>query len=270
MDGTIKVQINVGNGIEKDILVAMLSDMQFYAFEEGENELYCYLYEKDYDKISLEEALRDCNYTVTLVEPENWNKRWESEFEPVVVDHFVAVRAIFHSPITSVKHEIIITPKMSFGTGHHATTYLMMRLMEQIDFKGKRVLDFGTGTGVLAILVEKLGATNVQAIDNDEWSIMNAEENIGNNNCSAIHLFKADEPPEGEVFDIILANINLHVLLANVEKLKNCCDSGSTVLVSGILADDEVMISRAFEAKGFTIEAVEERSKWLCIKFSLL
>ena len=127
-------------------------------------------------------------FSETTIEETNWNQVWESSFEPVVVDDFVAVRADFHEPIKGIKHEIVITPKMSFGTGHHATTYMMLEQMGKLDFKDKRVLDFGTGTGVLAILAEKMGAKKIIAIDNDEWSIENANENIKRNNCVAVEL----------------------------------------------------------------------------------
>ena len=120
----------------------------------------------------------------TLIPEANWNQVWESNFDPVIVDDFVAIRADFHEPVKGVSLEIIITPKMSFGTGHHATTYMMIEQMRELDFTGKSVFDFGTGTGVLAILAEKLGANKVIAVDNDEWSIENAEENFEKNNCT--------------------------------------------------------------------------------------
>ncbi len=124
------------------------------------------------------------SFSKTIIEETNWNQVWESNFDPVIVDDFVAVRAHFHEPIKNVQHEIVITPKMSFGTGHHATTYMMMQQMRELDFAGKNVFDFGTGTGVLAILAEKLGAQKVIAIDNDDWSIENADENVKRNNCT--------------------------------------------------------------------------------------
>ena len=117
-------------------------------------------------------------YKYSIIEDKNWNEEWESQLQPVTINNFAGIRASFHEPLKNVEHEIIITPKMSFGTGHHATTFLMVEQMEKINFKNKTVLDFGTGTGILAILAEKLGAASVLAIDYDEWSINNALENI--------------------------------------------------------------------------------------------
>src|SRR5205085_7037613 len=139
-------------------------------------------------------------------------EEWEKNFERVIIDDFVAIRAPFHKPIQKVTHEIVITPKMSFGTGHHATTFMMIQQMQDVDFKNKKVLDFGTGTGILAILAEKLGATKITAIDNDEWSISNANENIKTNNCRNIQLLLSDSPMLSQKFDVILANINKSVI----------------------------------------------------------
>jgi ribosomal protein L11 methyltransferase len=143
------------------------------------------------------------------------------------VDHFVAVRADFHEPIKDVKYEIIITPKMSFGTGHHATTYMMMEQMRDANFTDKIVFDFGTGTGVLAILAEKMGAKKIMAIDSDEWSIENANENIKRNNCTAIELQLTNTADVKSEFDIILANINKNIILENLELLESSsCPEG--------------------------------------------
>ena len=134
---------------------------------------------EDFHKVNLNAILpKNAIYKYSIIEDRNWNEEWESQLDPVVINNFVGIRASFNKPIKNVEHEIIITPKMSFGTGHHATTFLMIGLMKKINFKNKKVLDFGTGTGMLAILAEKLGATSVLAIDYDEWSINNALENI--------------------------------------------------------------------------------------------
>src|SRR5205809_7074705 len=143
-----------------------------------------------------------------MIAEQNWNSIWEENFQPVIIQNAVAIRAHFHQPITTVQHEIIITPKMSFGTGHHATTYLMLEQMTSIDFAGKSVLDYGTGTGVLSIYAEKLGAAAITAIDNDEWSINNAAENIQQNNCKKINLALGNKPPAKHIYQVELANIN--------------------------------------------------------------
>ncbi|MBK6935571.1 MAG: 50S ribosomal protein L11 methyltransferase [Chitinophagaceae bacterium] len=171
---------------QADMLIAQLSEAGFDGFEEGENLLKAFIPENDYNKFLLKELTYKyrLQYAEQVIPEQNWNALWESNFQPVVVDDFVGVRACFHEPISSVEYEIGITPKMSFGTGHHATTYMMMQQMRNIPFLGKSVFDFGTGTGVLAILAEKLGAASVFAIDNDDWSIENARENCQFNNCA--------------------------------------------------------------------------------------
>ncbi len=176
------------------------------------------------------------------------------------------VRASFHEPVQDVKHEIIITPKMSFGTGHHATTWLMLDAMQQITFTGKEVLDFGTGTGLLAILSEKLGASNITAIDIDEWSIMNAAENITLNKCAAIQLLRADNPGEGS-FDIILANINRNILLENMEQLTSQLKKDGVLLLSGILQPDLRDVLQKAADTGLKDQQVSERDGWLCVRF---
>ena len=165
---------------QSEILIAQLSEIGFEGFEENENKLKHLFLKRILMKVFLQIYCSSLQlaFIKTIIEETNWNEVWESNFDPVIVDDFVAIRADFHEPIKDVQFEIIITPKMSFGTGHHATTYMMMQQMREIDFTGKTVFDFGTGTGVLAILAEKLGAENVLAIDNDEWSIENAAENI--------------------------------------------------------------------------------------------
>ena len=184
-----------------------------------------------------------------------------------MIDKYVAVRATFHKPITEVEHEIIITPKMSFGTGHHATTYLMLGQMKKIDFKDKTVLDFGTGTSVLSILASKSGADKITAVDNDDWSIENAEENFFNNNCNNIRLLKTDSINDLGTFDIILANINLNVIISNIKSLKKASHSSTKLLLSGFLKQDEEELKKTFLESGFTYEMLKEKDSWICLNY---
>ena len=154
---------------------------------------------------------------------------------------------------------------MSFGTGHHATTYLMIQSMQQFDFRGKKVLDFGTGTGVLAILAERLGAAAITAIDNDEWSITNSEENIALNYCSNIALFQADSLQMSTEFDIILANINKHVLLANMAGIKQHLTQGGVVIMSGLLTGDRPDIEKCAKDNGLTVIDYKTKGDWMCL-----
>ena len=151
--------------------------------------------------------------------------------------------------MTDVAHEVVITPKMSFGTGHHATTWMMIRQMKEIDFKDKVVFDFGTGTGVLAILAEKLHAKKIIAADIDDWSIENARENISLNQCTRIHILQMDSMSTDDVFDIILANINKNVLLDNMEKMAGQLKNKGVLLLSGLLTSDETDIVQSAKKK---------------------
>jgi len=179
----------------------------------------------------------------------------------------VAIRADFHAPIVNVENEILITPKMSFGTGHHATTFLMMQQMRNIDFNNKSVFDFGTGTGILAILAEKLGATSVFAIDNDEWSIENAKENAAKNACMHIDLALKDDPGGEETFDIILANINKNVILTYLSVLVNRLKKGGYLLLSGLLKEDEEDIQQAANQLPVKYISTTHKNNWICIMF---
>jgi ribosomal protein L11 methyltransferase len=181
---------------------------------------------------------------------------------------FVTIRADFHQPIKNVAQEIIITPKMSFGTGHHATTYMMIEQMKEINFQHKDVLDFGTGTGVLAILAEKLGAQQIVAIDNDNWSIDNAEENCRKNNCRTVKIQKAGEAELGLQFDIILANINKNVILDNFSSLAGQLNKGGILLVSGLLKGDEDDVFRRLGEYSLHLIQTTVRNNWLCMRIS--
>jgi ribosomal protein L11 methyltransferase len=249
-----------------DILVAELSEAGFSGFENTADGLLAFAGEEELDEAALTEILERYRLQPekTTIAAQNWNAVWESNFDPVQVDDFCIVRAHFHPPVTGMAHDIVITPKMSFGTGHHATTYMMMAAMRAIDVNGKTVCDFGTGTGVLAILAEKLGASNILAIDNDDWSIENAAENIANNGCRHIRLQKAFAMDAGS-YDVVLANINLHVLLANMIALRESVVPGGLLLLSGILQENIGVMEEALAGHGFEKPAVFQKEKWVCM-----
>jgi ribosomal protein L11 methyltransferase len=267
----VQVQFAVLPAEQNEIIIAMLADMGFEGFEENEGGLTAFINQIKFDQPLLDLFTNSNNlpYSLSIIEQQNWNATWESSFEPVVINNFAAVRAGFHEPVKGVRYEVIITPKMSFGTGHHATTYLMMEQMSGLDFKEKSVLDFGTGTGVLAILAEKMGATSLLAIDNDEWSIDNARENIVNNKALHIELEKAETISTGRQFDIILANINLNVILHNMQAIHSVCKEGTEVLLSGFLSTDADVIKTALEANGLAFKAMSQQKDWICIKAQL-
>lgn len=258
------------NAEQSAILVAELSEAGYEGFEENDNELKAFITADNFDKSVTDRIAEELtvSFSVSTIEETNWNEVWESNFQPVVVEDFVAVRADFHEPAINVEHEIIITPKMSFGTGHHATTYMMIRQMKDIDFTGKTVFDFGTGTGILAILAHRLGAKEVLAIDNDEWSITNSRENILQNNSSAVTIRKGDTADVAGTFDIILANINKNVILDNMEALAKQLQKNGVLLISGLLTTDEEDIRVRSGEVGFTIRARLEKHNWLCLSLS--
>lgn len=267
MNETIQISIAVEDEQIREQLIAQLSLEDFDGFEETDSELIAFINSNNYNSTILESILLPYNlfYKKTVIEDQNWNALWESNFSPVIVNNFCAIRAGFHKAIVYVQHEIIITPKMSFGTGHHATTYMMISEMSKLNFKDKKIADFGTGTGVLSILAEKLGSSYVWAIDNDDWSIANATENIENNGCKSIVIEKKDCFNTTQQFDIILANINKNVILTNTENLFSGCKYSSLLLLSGLLKEDENDIVSAFISKGFKHMATVEKNNWICL-----
>jgi len=253
---------------ETDKLIAMLGAQGFDGFVEEEDQLTAFIPALQFNQTAFEEVLERfaiVSYTRTDIENINWNQQWEANFEPVYVEQFAGIRAGFHPPLRQVEHEIVITPKMSFGTGHHATTWLVMKEMQSVDFTGKSVLDFGTGTGILAILAEKLGAARVLAIDYDEWSIRNAEENILGNHCERISIEQMETIPTGDQYDIILANINLNVLVSHMPVIASVTRSGGVVIFSGVLHTDLAALRPALAGTGFTERNCTQRGDWMML-----
>jgi len=260
----IQIAFDFDHQEQFEMLVAQLSELGFDGFNEEElsvgindgvqmaNELgkgagHCktYILATEYEANNIEIELNNIfkqhilTYSKSVIKEQNWNAVWESNFEPVRIDDFVGIRAHFHPHFEpTLQHEIKITPKMSFGTGHHATTFSVIQLMEGIDFKGKSVYDFGTGTGILAILAEKLGAANVLAVDNDDWCIENARENIQNNDVQRIRVKKVVSALQNELFDVILANVNRHIIEANLDEITQSAKSDTMLVLSGLLIED--------------------------------
>ncbi len=255
---------------QSDLLIAQLSEIGFDGFEEEEKNLKAFIPVNDFIEVDVKEidASHNLSFTQTTIEETNWNALWESNFQSVVVDNFVGIRANFHEPITGVEHEIVITPKMSFGTGHHATTFMMIQQMREIDFAGKSVFDFGTGTGILAILAEKLGAAKVFAVDYDEWSIENAAENLASNNCSKFELKKANNAIGDKQYDIILANINKNVILDNFSSLVKQLAPNGILLLSGLLETDQTDIVTEAGKYPLILNDKIALTKWMAIRFS--
>jgi ribosomal protein L11 methyltransferase len=249
------------------ILIAVLDEIGFTGFEELDRELSAFIPEKDFSESAFNEVVASMNisWEKKIIQETNWNAVWESNFEPIRINDFVAIRAEFHAPIVNVENEIVITPKMSFGTGHHATTHLMVELMRNLHLKNKRVFDFGTGTGILAILAEKLGAANVFAIDNDQWSIDNTLENIQRNDCSKVEVVLLDQPPINQQFDVVLANINKSIILQFLESIYNSTSLDGAILLSGLLKEDEADILQAVKNFNLQVADIQERKGWIAL-----
>ncbi|GGA82363.1 ribosomal protein L11 methyltransferase [Puia dinghuensis] len=264
------IEISIATAEWQEVLIALLGELGYEGFEQQEEWLRAYVTEEHFDRPALEAVLNSfgLTYEEQRLEERNWNEEWEKNFQPVVVDSFCAIRAHFHAPIAAVEHELVITPKMSFGTGHHATTFMMIKAMRDLDLRGKRVLDFGTGTGVLAILAERLGAVEVVAIDNDDWSIANAQENIEMNGCKAVKVLKLDQVGDvpGGPFDVILANINKHVILTQLPALGQQLGEGGVILMSGLLEDDFKDVENEALGNNLLIFLWMTKGAWICVK----
>jgi len=261
--------------MERDWLVSILSDYDFDGYEETNESIKGYVPVGKADDAKVQGILNDnefkhIGFSSKLLENKNWNEEWEKNFEPVVVAGRVAVRAPFHQPINT-EFEIIIEPKMSFGTGHHATTASMIESMLKEDVAGKTVLDFGSGTGVLAILAEKLKAADIVAIDNEEWAFNNCLENTERNGCVLIKTIHGDDSLVfNRKFDIILANINRNVILKNMGYWKSLLNAAGVLLVSGILLNDENDIIRCATGCGLKVKDKLNNNGWLAISFQHL
>ena len=207
-------------------------------------------------------------YLKSIIKEENWNAIWESNFEPVRVGDFVGIRANFHPHFDPpVQHEINITPKMSFGTGHHGTTFTVIQMMEEMNFKDKTVYDFGTGTGILAILAEKLGAKEVLAVDNDDWCIENANENLEANESHRIQVEKVVSAFQSRTFDIILANVNRHIIEANMEELTKVSKIDSQLVLSGLLIEDQLDMINLVTQNGWSFLNIKQKEGWISLLF---
>lgn len=267
-------EFHTRNEIDRAWLISILTDYAFEGFEETTASLKGYV---DSEKMSVtkmneilfQNELSHIRTSTEVIENKNWNEEWEKKFEPVNINNLVTIRAPFHAPAESIKHEIIIEPKMSFGTGHHATTTLVIELMLQLNFENKTVLDFGSGTGVLAILAEKMGAQQIVAVDNEEWAYQNCLENVERNGCQKIETILADDTLVfHQKFDILLANINRNVILKNIWYWKNLLNNLGVLIVSGILDSDEQAIIAEAAEHGLHVNTIRKHNGWLAIQLN--
>lgn len=258
-----------------DILMAELANLGYESFVENDEGLKAYIPESDFDPTALTGLMTKyagqtaIAYQFSTLEKQNWNEEWERNYQPIEVADQVQVRASFHEPDPRFVYDILINPKMSFGTGHHETTAMMLEHQLDIDHTGKMVLDVGSGTGILAIMAIKRGAASALAFDIEEWAVENARENAEINNCPQITVFQgtiAEVDPDSR-YNIILANINRNVLLAEIPAYTGLLQAGGCLLVSGFYENDSSDIEQKAMDAGLTISGKQTRNHWTSLRF---
>ncbi len=256
-----------------EILTAVLGELGFESFIEDNDDLLAYIQSPLFTPSLLDDSLLSVfhgliDFSWSPIPAQNWNQLWEESFQPVTIDGRCRIRAPFHAPDNTMEFEIIIEPKMSFGTAHHETTAGMIRLVLDTEMKGKKVLDMGCGTGVLAILAAKKGATAVTAIDNDEWAYNNTLENIKRNNVPWINVYLSDASLlKGQHFDVILANINRNILLQDIPAYAGCLQHNGLLFLSGFYTEDLETINEKALNSGFEYLSHLEKNRWLAVSY---
>jgi len=256
-----------------EILIAELGYAGFESFVESEDGVTAYIQKEEWSETILDDVYVlksdefEISYTSEEIEQTNWNEEWEKNFNPIIVDDVCSVRAPFHDK-PNTKYDLIIEPKMSFGTGHHETTHMMIQHILKNDFKNKTVLDVGCGTGVLAILAEKVGATKLDAIDIDNWCYVNSLENVNRNNCKHISVYEGDVALlEGKQYDSIIANINRNILLADIASYAKCLNPNGTLFLSGFYQEDIPIIEAECNKQMLKLAETIQKGQWVSLKF---
>lgn len=259
-----------------EILMAELAEVGFDSFEDTPTGIKAYIPKDSWNEQILQDIYLLSNseftisYQITEIEQVNWNEEWEKNFSPIVVEDLCTVRANFH-PVPNTRYDIVITPKMSFGTGHHETTYMMLQQLLPLSLEGTKVLDMGCGTGILAIMAALRGAHDITAIDIDPWCVENATENVQQNNCSFITIKEGDVSLiAGEQYNLILANINRNILLSDIPAYTQALLPQGLLLVSGFYEEDLPAIKEKCQEVGLTYLSHIERNRWVSAKFQRL
>jgi len=259
-----------------EILIAELGGKGFESFVETKDGLNAYIKKEEWysqilnDIYILSSEEFQIEYSFEEIEQVNWNSQWEKSFDPILVDDICSVRAPFHEKI-DVTYDIIVEPKMSFGTGHHETTHMMIQHLLKADMKNKKVLDMGCGTGVLAILAEKRGANEVEAIDIDNWCYVNTNENIDRNDCTKIQVYEGDASLIKEKqYDIIIANINRNILLTDITLYVQSLNRGGSIFLSGFYQEDHEMINNACKQQGLEYKNHIVKNNWIASYYELV
>ena len=259
-----------------EILMAELAEVGFDSFEDTPTGIKAYIPKDSWNEHILQDIYLLSNpeftisYQITEIEQVNWNEEWEKNFSPIVVEDLCTVRANFH-PVPNTRYDIVITPKMSFGTGHHETTYMMLQQLLPLSLEGAKVLDMGCGTGILAIMAALRGARDITAIDIDPWCVENATENVQQNDCSFITIKEGDVSLiTGEQYNLILANINRNILLSDIPAYTQALLPQGLLLVSGFYEEDLPAIKEKCQEVGLTYLSHIERNRWVSGKFQRL
>jgi ribosomal protein L11 methyltransferase len=274
----IQLTINPNTEIHRDVLSALLADIGFESFVESEQGLTAYIPDILYSENQISSVLENfplsemsVKYQATYVKSKNWNEEWEKHFfQPIIINNQVIIHSSFHKDIPVLKYNIVINPKMAFGTGHHSTTALMVSYLLETELKGKSVLDMGCGTAVLAILAVMKGAQPVTAIDNDEWATQNALENIRLNKTPDIRVELGDANLLGkETYDFIFANINRNILLNDLPAYVKCMRPGASIFISGFFVEDAALIIEAGRKYGLELVSEKEDGQWKAIELGI-
>ncbi|GAA4845842.1 50S ribosomal protein L11 methyltransferase [Algivirga pacifica] len=255
-----------------EIVQALLGGIGYEVFLDNEEGFDTSIEKENYDQEAFEEVIapfkEQVTYEVREEEKQNWNKLWESNYEPVEVADNILIRASFHQPEKEYDYEIVITPKMSFGTGHHPTTTLMLRNQLTVNHKDQTVADLGCGTGILAIMAMKLGATSVDACDIEDWSVENALENASLNEVDVnVTVGTVEQMPKKDIYDVVLANINRNVLLSEMPIYAGMLRSEGKLLLSGFYTEDLPVIQAAAEKEGLQYSAHKTLNNWVSAVF---
>ena len=255
-----------------EMLIAQLGYVGFESFVEQDNGVKAYIQKQEWNSKILEDVflLHSNEFNITFeyneIAQTNWNEEWEKNFNPIQVDDLVSIRAPFHTN-PSLQFDIVIEPKMSFGTGHHETTHMMVQHLLALDLDTKKVLDMGCGTGILAIFAEMKGAKPIDAIDIDSWCYENSLENIQRNNCNHITVYEGDASVLKEKYDVIIANINRNILLSDMKTYTDCLNENGVLLLSGFYKEDIVIIEDEVTKHGVTFEKMIQRNNWVALKY---
>lgn len=257
-----------------EIVMAELGQIGYESFVETDEGLLAYIVEEQFDAAQLQQLVDDYQSMTPIaveyqqLEPKNWNEEWEKNYQPIEVAGKIRVRASYHEPNPAFQYEIVIDPKMSFGTGHHETTTLVMEQQLSLDHHGKSLLDVGSGTGILAILGEMLGATKLTAFDIEEWAYLNAVENAEMNGCKHMTVFQGTiEDCPHDTYDIVLANINRNILLREIPIYETFLKAGGTMMVSGFYEFDIEDITQKAEEVGLKLVAQKTLNQWATLRF---